>query len=177
MASKLRVDHIEPISGIPTGGGGGIVQVQSTTFTGTWSGASGSNTWDTVTNLNTAITPKFATSKILIMLTIGAWDSSGSDQRGGIRLVRDSTAICIGDAAGDRTRATCGILGTNSNDIESGMSMTFLDSPNTTSAVTYKVQSMTEGAYTTYINRSHTDADASSVPRFVSTMTLMEVSA
>ena len=110
------------------------------------------------------------------MLTLGAWDSNGNDQRGGIRLVRDSTAICIGDAAGDRTRATCGMLGTNSNDIESGMSMTFLDSPNTTSAVTYKVQSMTEGNYTTYINRSSTDSDSTSVPRYASTMTLMEVS-
>ena len=177
MTSHLRVDKIEPVDGVPTGGGGGIVQVQSTTFTGTWSGASGSNTWDTVTDLNTAITPKFATSKILIMLTIGAWDSSGSDQRGGIRLLRNSTAICIGDAAGSRTRATAGKLGGNSNNITGGMSITHLDSPATTSAVTYKVDSMTEGAYTTYINRSHTDADASSVPRFASTMTLMEVSA
>ena len=152
MASKLRVDHIEPVDGIPTGGGGGVIQVKSTTFTGTWSGNSGSQTFDNIDDLNTSITPTSISSKILVMLTLGAWDSNGNDQRGGIRLVRDSTAICIGDAAGDRTRATCGMLGTNSNDIESGMSMTFLDSPNTTSAVTYKVQSMTEGNYTTYIN-------------------------
>lgn len=176
MASKLRVDHIEPVGGIPSGGGGGIIQVKSTTFTGTWSGSSGSNTFDNVDDLNTSITPTSTSSKILVMLTLGAWDSNGNDQRGGIRLVRDSTAICIGDAAGDRTRATCGMLGTNSNDIESGMSMTFLDSPNTTSAVTYKVQSMTEGNYTTYINRSSTDSDSTSVPRYASTMTLMEVS-
>ena len=59
MSSQLRVDKIVPVDGAPTGGGGGIIQVVSTTFTGTWSGSSGSNTWDTITNLNTAITPKF----------------------------------------------------------------------------------------------------------------------
>ena len=176
MASKLRVNQIEPVDGIPTGGGGGVIQVKSTTFTGTWSGNSGSQTFDNIDDLNTSITPTSISSKILVMVTIGAWDSNGSDQRGAIRLVRDSTSICIGDAAGDRTPATVGKLGGNGNNISSGVSMTFLDSPSTTSSVTYKVQSMTEGNYTTYINRSSTDSDAASVSRYASTVTLMEVS-
>ena len=33
MASELRVDKIIPTSGVPTGGGGGIIQVVSTTKT------------------------------------------------------------------------------------------------------------------------------------------------
>ena len=66
MASQLRVDKIVPVDGVPTGGGGGIIQVVSTTFTGTWSGSSGSNTFDTITDLNTTITPKFNTSKFLL---------------------------------------------------------------------------------------------------------------
>ena len=178
MASQLRVDKILPVDGAPTGGGGGIIQVVSTTFTGTWSGSSGSNTWDTVTDLNTAITPKFSTSKIFIMLFIGQWDSNGSDQRGGIRLLRDSTAICIGNAASNRQRSTASTVGSNANtDTNGGLHVNFLDSPATTSAVTYKVQSMTEGSYTTYINRSSSDADSSTINRSASTMTLMEVSA
>ena len=30
MASQLRVDKIVPVDGVPTGGGGGIIQVKST---------------------------------------------------------------------------------------------------------------------------------------------------
>jgi len=176
--SQLKVDSIIPTTGAPTSGGGGIIQIVSTNFTGTWSGDSGSNTWDTVTDLNTAITPKFSTSKIFIMLFIGSWDSNGSNQRGGIQLLRNSTAICIGDAASSRTRSTVSTVGSNSNtDTNGGISVNFLDSPATTSAVTYKVQSMTEGSYTTYINRSSSDADSASITRCASTMTLMEVSA
>ena len=33
MASKLRVDSILPVDGAPTGGGGGIIQIASTTHT------------------------------------------------------------------------------------------------------------------------------------------------
>ena len=66
MASKLRVDHIEPVGGIPSGGGGGIIQVKSTTFTGTWSGGSGSNTFDNVDDLNTSIITEIKIKRILI---------------------------------------------------------------------------------------------------------------
>ena len=178
MSSQLRVDKIVPVDGAPTGGGGGIIQVVSTTFTGTWSGSSGSNTFDTITDLNTTITPKFNTSKIFIMVCIGQWDSNGSDQRGGLRLLRDSTAICIGDAASSRSRSTVSTVGSNANtDTNGGTHIHFMDSPATTSAVTYKLQSMTEGSYTTYINRSSSDADSGTINRTASTMTLMEISA
>ena len=33
MASELRVDKIVPVDGVPTGGGGGIIQIKSTTKT------------------------------------------------------------------------------------------------------------------------------------------------
>ena len=178
MTSKLRVDSIVPVDGVPTGGGGGIIQVVSTTFTGTWSGSSGSGTFDNIDDLNTSITPKFSTSKIFIMVCIGQWDSNGNTQRGGLRLMRDSTAICIGDAASSRTRSSVSTVGSNSNtDTNGGTHIHFMDSPATTSAVTYKVQSQTEGSYTTYINRSSSDADSSSINRCASTMTLMEISA
>ena len=178
MTSQLRVDKIVPVDGVPTGGGGGIIQVVSTTFTGTWSGSSGSGTFDNIDDLNTSITPKFSTSKIFVMVNIGQWDSSGLNQRGSIRLVRDSTAICIGDAASSRSRSTVSTVGSNANtDTNGGTHIHFMDSPATTSAVTYKLQSMTEGSYTTYINRSSSDADSSSINRCASTMTLMEISA
>ena len=33
MSSELRVDKIVPVDGVPTGGGGGIVQIKSVTHT------------------------------------------------------------------------------------------------------------------------------------------------
>ena len=128
-------------------------------------------------NLNTSITPKFSTSKIFVMVNIGQWDSTGLNQRGSIRLVRDSTAICVGDSASNRTRSSATTFGQNSNTDLGGLNICFMDSPSTTSAVTYKVQSQTEGSYTTYINRSASDADSSSISRSASTVTLMEISA
>ena len=40
MSSQLRVDKILPVDGAPTGGGGGIIQIQSTTKTDHFSMAS-----------------------------------------------------------------------------------------------------------------------------------------
>ena len=69
MASELRVDKIVPVDGVPTGGGGGIVQV---VFAQTNTEASQTNAATTQTtlfwtNLQATITPKFSTSKILVM--------------------------------------------------------------------------------------------------------------
>ena len=65
MSSELRVDKIIPTSGVPTGGGGGIIQiVQGSTTTRT---ATSSSTYQ-ASNLSCTITPKFSTSKIYITL-------------------------------------------------------------------------------------------------------------
>ena len=178
MASELRVDKIVPTDGVPSGGGGGIIQVKSTSFTGDWSGSSGGTTFDIITDLNTTITPKFNTSLILIMITIGGWDSNGQNQRGALRLQRNNTPIFINtQSTGSQTPASVGVLGGNSNNInQGGLSIVHMDSPATTSAVTYKIGSATEGAYTTYINRSSGNASSSSVFKAASSMTLMEIS-
>ena len=65
MSSQLRVDKILPVDGAPTGGGGGIVQVTHTTFTGTDEATGGINTalTDFESTYNCVITPKFSTSK------------------------------------------------------------------------------------------------------------------
>ena len=53
--------------------------------------------------------------------------------------------------------------------------MTLLDNPNTTSAVTYKVQGMVEGSSFIYINTFQTFSDANTVFVPISTLTVMEV--
>ena len=72
---------------------------------------------------------------------------------GKIKLLRDSTDIAVGNASGSNTRATFGNFGTQALDMRS-MSMTILDSPSSTSEITYKPQFRSEsGTYTTWINR------------------------
>jgi hypothetical protein len=174
--SELRTNRIIPRDGLPSGSSGGVIQVVSNTFTGTWSGSSGNFTFDTVTDLNTTITPTRSDSKILVMVNVGAWESSGSNQRGGVRLFRGGALIGAADAAGSRPRCNVALNSENSNDVTNRFSICHLDSPATTSAVTYSIASGTEGNYTTYINRSAGDADSGTVPRASSSITLMELS-
>jgi hypothetical protein len=56
-------------------------------------------------------------------------------------------------------------------------SMNFLDSPATTSSTTYKLQIISDGGQTHYINRNARDEDGSYEPRGVSTITVMEIAA
>ena len=98
-----------------------------------------SNTWfDGPIGLS--ITPKYATSKILFIwsqpLRI---EGSGTITRGGLRVLRDSTPIwnTIGLVEMFQVRGTSG--GQELSHVGCG---NVLDSPNTTSLVTYKVQGL-----------------------------------
>ena len=179
MSSELRVDKIVPTDGVPTGGGGGIIQVQSTTKTDTYS-PSGSTSFSDVPGLSVSITPKFSTSKILVMYDLCWGTSSGHVS---MRLMRDSQMIKVGDASGNRTRATghWHMGGSNSGDIYDVVqhSGTFLDSPATTSSVTYKIMIGTPHAssYNVHVNRTGNDANYNWEGRTASTITVMEVSA
>ena len=57
--------------------------------------------------------------------------------------------------------------------------MTFLDSPNTTSEITYKLQANTSNGANNimYINRTGNDANATYGGRGVSSITVMEIGA
>ena len=179
MASKLRVDSILPVDGAPTNGGGGIIQVKSTTKTDTDSFASNTtNTFVDLSGLSVSITPKFSTSKILVMFTVSAHVSTGTIH---IRLMRDSTPIAVADADGNSVSSTISRrTQTNVYNLEcTPMSYTFLDSPSTTSATTYKLQGTAGSSYnaTFYINRGSNTTDADYNARVTSTITVMEVSA
>jgi hypothetical protein len=152
--------------------GGKVAQVVSTTKTDTFS-ASTSNTFTDITGLSVSITPSSATSKILVMASvIGSATSNGVAN---VQLIRGSTAICIGDAASTRPRAT---TSTDSNSLNQAVpaSINFLDSPATTSATTYKLAINTgDNSGTAYINRTLIDGDDIYSGRYASTITVMEI--
>jgi hypothetical protein len=151
---------------------GGILQVESVSKTNTYTMTS--TTFTDVTGLSVTITPTSATSKIFVMAVVsGTGATSGTNFFG--RLMRNSTAINIGTAAGTRIQTS---VASRDQEMMTVMPIMFLDSPATTSATTYKIQvrSQTTGQ-TVFVNRTVTDADATTVPRGVSTITVFEVSA
>ena len=177
MASQLRVDKILPVDGAPTSGGGGIIQAVSATKTDTFS-ATANQTVD-ITGLSVSITPKFASSKILINYNITAGITEGG-YAGGIVLMRDSTQIYLGDAASNRARVSNLISisntggGTDYNMVH--LSGHHLDSPSTTSATTYKLQLKNLSSESLYINQSKNDGDQTYIARTASSITVMEIS-
>ena len=53
----------------------------------------------------------------------------------------------------------------------------YLDSPSTTSAITYQIYVAQESGSTVYLNKTTSNANVTYHPRLTSTITLMEVSA
>jgi hypothetical protein len=153
--------------------GGKVLQVVSATTTAAFS--TSSTTYVDITDLTLSITPSSASNKVLIIASSNAAATTGVN-RAAIRLVRGSTAICVGATAGSRTPATASSYSGDAFDINS-QSITFLDSPAVTTATTYKIQIIASSAGTVYNNRGSTDTDAATVYRTASTITAMEISA
>ena len=142
MASELRVDKIVPTNGVPTGGGGGIVQIVSTHITTAFSTQSTSYT--DITGHSVTITPKFNTSKILIDYRVSWMHTSSNGATASLRLLRGSTVIGNDATSDDRMGILLLSLGSTQN--MSNSSINYLDSPATTSAVTYKMQIHLDGS-------------------------------
>lgn len=152
--------------------GGKIGQIVSTAKTDTFSTTS--TTFVDITGLSASITPSATSSKILAIVSFSA--SVSADIAIMFRLMRDSTAINIGDAAGSRTRASASMIFNDSVMQQGTYNWQFLDSPATTAATTYKVQ-MFVNTGTGYINRTGLDNDAATRPRTAANITVMEISA
>ena len=150
---------------------GKLGQILSVTKTDTFTTSSTSFT--DITGLSQAITPAAASSKILVIYSVSGINTAGTN-RSAIRMMRDSTAIAVGAAAGSRTQSTF------QWDLQAGSNIlsyagSYLDSPATTSAVTYKAQAISLDPGTTYVNRSVSDTDSSAFSRLTSTITVMEI--
>lgn len=143
-----------------------VIQANSTSITTPFS--TSSTSFVDVTGLSVSITPKATTSKILVMVSgVAATSTTGLTAR--INLNRDSTAI--GQSTGGTSNQSATIY-TNSAAISDGFAISYLDSPASTSAITYKVQLAAGGAVTAYLGRYGTGATSPSI----TTITVMEIS-
>ncbi len=149
------------------------VQVLQTVKTDTFTTTSSSFT--DVTGLSVNITPTSASSKILVLYSTSIGAPSGQYSVG-VRLVRDSTAIYLGDVRGSRTRASSWSWSESSQYSLIPVNGIFLDSPATTSATTYKLQMISAYGVTVYLNRNEIDGNNAVQGSIPSQITVMEIS-
>jgi hypothetical protein len=148
---------------------GSIVQVTSTTKTDTFSTTSLS--FVDITGLSVSITPKFTTSRILIIVSVAK--GSSADDTGGFELRRDSTSIAIADSGGGIRSSMAAYYGGTAIGVQlNTLSLTHLDSPSTNSAITYSLRGRQQTGGTLWINRNSNDSW-----RAVSSITAMELAA
>jgi hypothetical protein len=150
---------------------GSILQVVQTIRTTATSFAQ--NTDVTVFSVN--ITPSSANSKVLLMAQVSV---SGTSALILAKFTGGNTSSYVGDAAGSRLRqgSQFAINNPGTNAANSG-SLVYLDSPATTSEVTYSLvlRIPSGSAETGYINRTPDDADNAFRPRLASSLIAMEV--
>ena len=164
MSSELRVDKIIPTGGVPTGGAGGVIQVVGTMNTTQVSTTNTLLNNPTDSGMSVVITPKFATSKILIMINASMRGDGGSAYVNAL-IKRNGTLIDYSPCVDD------GILDYSINFVSNNSSWNFFDSPNSTSALTYGFFfTRYGGSGTAYFNNNGSHYSCS-------TMTAMELSA
>tara|TARA_R100000329_G_scaffold144069_1_gene128542 strand:- start:189 stop:731 length:543 start_codon:yes stop_codon:yes gene_type:complete len=159
---------------------GSILQVVSTSKTDTFS--STSSTFTDVTGMSVAITPSSANSKILVLLQYNVAASGDYAQARLERTVSSTeTVINLGDADGNRIRGLSYTYHASDGYnwyILNQQGVHYLDSPSTTSEVTYKLQvAMHNNSSNVYVNRSSADANSDGTVRGTSNITAMEVAA
>ena len=157
--------------------GGRTLQVVQTVKTDTFT--SNSTSYTDVTGMSVAITPSSSSNKVLVTASFNC--AVDTDNRWSIyQLVRGSTPIFIGDTASSRSVGSVGHVQESSTGVGNGvfnLVIKFLDSPNTTSATTYKIQGKVQSGATFVINRSDNDSDADYGLRTASSITVEEIAA
>jgi hypothetical protein len=159
--------NVLTVAGGPTwaapAGGGKMLQVVSTaTQTST---TTTSTSYVDITNLTASITPSATSSRILVQIAINTRVArTGEIGRFKLQIVRGSTSILVSGWNGYyRGGDSAGIS------LETVTPLTFVDSPSTTSATTYKVQVLVESSSVTF--------NANDGGSITSTITLTEIGA
>ncbi len=158
-ASALRKMTVANL--VANAGGGKVLQVVATNKTDVFSEAVNASTFTgLVTGLTVAITPSASNSKVLLIIN-GAFgfSSTGAISMG---VFRDTTQIDLGDAASNRGRTSKGMVYNGEPQYMAMISTIHLDSPSTTSQITYGVKlGHTSGSSKTmYYNRDYSYTDS-----------------
>ena len=127
-------------------------------------GQGGSGVW------SVSITPSSASNKILIHVMCSvSCNFFGATNR----LMRDSTAIAVGDVVVNTHQATTATSWNAQAEVSKSVNISYLDSPSTTSATTYKMQ--VRGAAVTYFNRPANQTTSVDNGNTVASIVAMEI--
>lgn len=151
---------------------GKVLQVVTATKTDSFSSTSSSYT--DLTGITANITPASTSNKVMIYAIITLQNNDDVNHAYAL-LKRGTDTLIIADTASNRTSASMVISGTQTLE-HPPRGFTFLDSPSSTSELTYKIQVKGSNTNGIYCNRSAGDNDAAANDgRSVSTFTLMEI--
>jgi hypothetical protein len=155
---------------LASGIGGKVGQVVQTVKGNVSSTTSGS--YNQISGLTASITPSSSSSKVLVKIAMQIGQSNTSTAT--FKAYRGSTIIGIGDADGSRQRVSTRVSPDNQHWMFP-VYYEYLDSPSTSSAVTYSMY-WSSGDFT-YINRTHSNGNDTSRDQAkpISTITLMEI--
>ena len=113
--STLKVNSIIPVAGVPTGGGGGIIQIvqslKKDTSTTSVTTNTTSSAFESVSNLTCTITPTSSSSKILVDFMLNCTVG----QNGTLLMIfDDGSAICpMSDDEGNESGSLSVFKGTS----------------------------------------------------------------
>ena len=175
-----------PDTGNLTLGKTGILQVVSSTKQDAWSYTANTTAPVDITGTDqdgngsvfcVKITPSTTSSKILFTCNFMLGMGGGAAYVQGF-MKRDSTTLLPGThGTGNMVNCTFGRSGTGSNYYVENVGFTLLDSPSSTSELTYKVQfGKGDGSYEVYVNRPATLDNQPYNTLGSSTLTVMEIS-
>ena len=167
---------------LASGVGGKILQVKHTTKTSFFSTSTTGGT--DVTGVSVTITPSSSSNKILVGC-FGEYGNINNDSFASLYIARvldgsTDTGISVGDTRGSTTRATMNATlrsgGGLSHNVSRHFGCEFLDSPNTTDAVEYKLRIYVAQGTPACIGGNSSDGynNFVSVPTFI---TAMEIAA
>jgi len=167
VLNSSSISGLAPVGGLSSPQTGSVLQVVSVNKVDSFSTTSG--TFVDITGLNVSITPISTTSRIYVVATIPL--VSGTSTNGAnFSLTRNGTLI--GQGTSGTTQNTIATVYHASNDFYSGTSFSIVDSPSTTSAITYQVRVLSsQSGQASTIGRRNSDTFAGSS----STLTVMEI--
>jgi hypothetical protein len=168
--------QVIPSGALPAGSILQVVSVNDSTQYTFNSGSSNQNTYYNISGLVASITPKFSTSKILILADITAGQANNS-YNAFFRTTRNGSVIGVGSYGSYSGTSTTAFRSSDGGEIGTA-SINYLDSPATTSSVTYQIQICNAGgsSYPSYVNRP-ANGNTGWEQSGASTITLLEVAA
>ena len=159
--TKLNNLSISAVTALPSGVGGKVLQVVSTTSTTQYS-TTNTSMVALSPDISASITPSSASNKILLLCSLAFGANNAQPRftiyRSGSDLIPSGVTIFTGTFSADQYQLE-------------NSSFQYLDSPNTTSSRSYELYWRSDGGTTVYLGRRANDT----VMTIPTTITLMEI--